>query len=397
MALNQATNWDMSSATAYWAAINGRQWQTCGTNSTTTATAWTTFARNSTAVTSWKGASAGSGLAVGGYTWQIFTVPGTGTQHVAGRFAYSTNIGTGASSWARVDVFSPDGTFRGTLGCVTFTATTATTTLATTYIDLTGGTTYRLSITEHGATTSGGSGKFSTIFVTNVIANTPPVGMGISLDGSNHPALTWTASTATTTAPGINATTPYKVYRGTSSGSETFLANSSTNSYTDSAVSNNTTYFYWVTNMDTNSFESGSSTEVSITTNGPPTVSTDVETNVDNTSATMNGTISATGGSNSTSRGFAWGTNSNLSGGDTSTTTESGSFGTSSFTQNISNLLSNTTYYYRAYSTNTIGTGYGSTIESFVTTVDNTPARKIRLFSGYKFKVMSGRLKLFQQ
>ncbi len=124
----------------------------------------------------------------------------------------------------------------------------------------------------------------------------------------------------------------------------------------------------------------------------PPTVTTNTETNVGNTSGTMNGEITATGGSNATVRGFAWGTSSTLSGGDTSTTTESGDFGTGTFSQNVSNLVSNTTYYFRAYATNPTGTGFGS-IDNFVTTVDTTPARKMRLFESYRLKINgSGRI-----
>lgn len=113
-------------------------------------------------------------------------------------------------------------------------------------------------------------------------------------------------------------------------------------------------------------------------------------------SAVLNGTVSSTGGATITSRGFAWGTNPNLSGGDTSTTTESGSFGNASFSQFITNILSGKTYYYRAYATNSIGTSYGQ-ILNFTTNTDNTPSRKIRLFDGYKLKVINNRLIITQQ
>ena len=62
-----------------------------------------------------------------------------------------------------------------------------------------------------------------------------------------------------------------------------------------------------------------------------PTVATNAADPFGVSSATLNGNISATGGNNATARGFAWGTDSTLSGGDTSTTTESGSFGTGTF------------------------------------------------------------------
>ena len=127
-----------------------------------------------------------------------------------------------------------------------------------------------------------------------------------------------------------------------------------------------------------------------------PTVATNAATGVTVSAATMNGNITATGGSNSTERGFAWGTNSALSGGDTSTTTESGSFGTGTFSQSLSNILSNRIYYFRAYATNPTGTGYG-TIANFTTTTDTTPSRKMRLFEGFTIKFISGRIILHQR
>ncbi len=127
----------------------------------------------------------------------------------------------------------------------------------------------------------------------------------------------------------------------------------------------------------------------------PPTVTTNTETNVSNTRAIINGEITDTGGENSTARGFAWGTSSTLSGGDTSTTTESGDFGTGTFSQNVSNLVSNTTYYFRAYATNPTGTGYGN-IDNFVTTEEGSPSRMMRLFEGFLLKIFEGsRFRLF--
>jgi hypothetical protein len=98
-----------------------------------------------------------------------------------------------------------------------------------------------------------------------------------------------------------------------------------------------------------------------------PTVTTQSASSVGQTSATLNGNITATGGTNATVRGFAWGTNSSLSGGDTATTTENGSFGTGAFTNSSLTLVCNTTYYSRAYATNPGGTSFGSISASFTT------------------------------
>lgn len=175
-----------------------------------------------------------------------------------------------------------------------------------------------------------------------------------------------------------------------------------TGAFTDSSQTLvcNTTYYYrpYAVNI------AGTSTAPisnSFTTSAspPPTVTNSTgESNVGNTFATMNGEITATGGQNATVRGFAWGTNPTLSNGDTSTTTESGSFGTGTFSQNVINLRSNTTYYYRAYATSPNGTGYASSIESFITTVNTTPARKMRLFEEYRLRLLDGgRMIIHQQ
>lgn len=107
-----------------------------------------------------------------------------------------------------------------------------------------------------------------------------------------------------------------------------------------------------------------------------PTVTTDAASGVGTFSATLNGSITDDGGAAASTCGFAWGTNSGLSGGDTGTTTDSTCPGsTGSFSRQVSSLLDNTTYYFRAYATNAGGTGYGS-IQSFLTGV----SRKIRLY-----------------
>ncbi|HUY62503.1 MAG TPA: hypothetical protein VMV50_01770 [Candidatus Paceibacterota bacterium] len=96
-----------------------------------------------------------------------------------------------------------------------------------------------------------------------------------------------------------------------------------------------------------------------------PTVTTSAASSITQTTAILNGNITATGGANATTEGFAYGTNAALAT-TIATTTASGSFGVSSFTYDASSLSCNTTYYARAYATNSGGTGYGS-IASFTT------------------------------
>jgi hypothetical protein len=111
------------------------------------------------------------------------------------------------------------------------------------------------------------------------------------------------------------------------------------------------------------------SLNASVTLYSVPTVVTSSASSIERTSAILGGSVSNTGGYNSSQHGFAYGTDSSLS--TTIATTTGGSFsGTGSFSADqaisVSNLTCGTTYYYRAYATNDAGTGYGS-ISSFST------------------------------
>lgn len=92
-----------------------------------------------------------------------------------------------------------------------------------------------------------------------------------------------------------------------------------------------------------------------------------------------------------TTRGFAYGTSANLTGSDTSTTTETGSFGDETFTFPLFNLPPDNLYYYRAYATNSVGTGYGNIFGPFrASPRDLSTPRRMRLFQGYKLKIQKG-------
>lgn len=176
-----------------------------------------------------------------------------------------------------------------------------------------------------------------------------------------------------------------------------------TGAFTDSAQTLvcNTTYYYrpYAVNIAgtstapiSNSFTTSACASLTVTNSTG-------DSNVTNTSATMNGDITILGGSNVTARGFAWGTDPTLSNGDTSTTTDTVGqpFSTGVFSQSVSNLRSNTTYYYRAYATDTSGNSYASTIESFVTTNTSSLRRVIRLFQGSRLNVLNGGKMIIRQ
>ncbi len=89
----------------------------------------------------------------------------------------------------------------------------------------------------------------------------------------------------------------------------------------------------------------------------PPTLLTPNFSGVTQTGATASSSISATGGENPATEGFAWGTDTSYSIG---TTSASGSFGISDFQNATTTLTCGTIYHVRAYATNSGGTGFSS-------------------------------------
>jgi hypothetical protein len=108
----------------------------------------------------------------------------------------------------------------------------------------------------------------------------------------------------------------------------------------------------------------------------PTVTSSSTVDSITQTSATLNGAVTVTGGVNATEHGFNYGTTTDLSAA-VGTTTGGALSGAASFTaslaRDISSLVCGTTYYFRAYAVNTAGTGYGS-IQSFSTAACDVPA-----------------------
>ena len=110
-------------------------------------------------------------------------------------------------------------------------------------------------------------------------------------------------------------------------------------------------------------------TFITIIPNLPTLTTTDVSNNTTGNSATSGGNITSNGGGLITARGVVWSTSQNpiVS---LSTKTSNGT-GDGTFSSSLISLLTNTTYYIRAYATNSTGTAYGNEI-SF-TTINNLP------------------------
>ena len=90
----------------------------------------------------------------------------------------------------------------------------------------------------------------------------------------------------------------------------------------------------------------------------PAVSSTAAITGITTFAAISGGNISSDGGASITARGVCWSTSSNPTVALTKKTTDGS--GTGIFSSSITGLAANTTYYVRAYATNSAGTGYGN-------------------------------------
>ena len=305
LALNQTANWNFNGNSTGWTATNGTANAStagtpgCGNTSDNATTNMTTFVyagalSGQTAFEAISGATKNKDYR--GNIHQTITAPGSGTVKAKGKFSYygnSTAWGAGMVSLELWD--SANTTYVASLGCIALSANTSWTTASfSSDASLTGGTTYTIRVNLV-AKTKSNSNTAITLGVDNVVVNLAPTGLGISAPaGTTNVQLNWTASTAGSGANGLHATTPYKVYRDTSSPVSTFLANDATTAYTDTTTAGNTAYFYAISDVDTASDESPLSAEVSLLTL-PAVPGTPTFTNVAPSALTVNWTAPAGG------------------------------------------------------------------------------------------------------
>lgn len=125
----------------------------------------------------------------------------------------------------------------------------------------------------------------------------------------------------------------------------------------------NTTYYFQA--LSNNSVGYGYGSMLSFTTlpctvvTVLPAVTTVSATAITPTTATFNGAITAVS-PNASLVGFGYNTSVTTTTGSDPSVTTAGSFGAGPFSINITGLTCATTYHFRAYATNTVGTGWGS-------------------------------------
>ncbi|HUI31035.1 MAG TPA: pectinesterase family protein [Candidatus Acidoferrales bacterium] len=164
---------------------------------------------------------------------------------------------------------------------------------------------------------------------------------------------------------------------GTPTTSDNFTNDGTTSTpYTSSITGLSAGTTYYVRAYATNSAGTGygnQDTLVTLAVLSAPTVTTSAVTNIVNTTATGNGNVTAWGGSTVTDRGVCWSTSHNPT---LANDYNSGGTGTGAFTAPIGGLTLGTTYYVRAYATNSTGTAYGNEV-SFATPAPQPDVYKI--------------------
>jgi len=201
------------------------------------------------------------------------------------------------------------------------------------------------------------------------------------------PTLTTTAASSisyTTATSGGNVSsnggatiTSYGICWSTSSGPTTALSTkTTTNASVSGAFSDNLTDLtagttYYVRAYATNSVGTSYGSEVNFTTTAlaVPTLTTTTASSITSSTATSGGNVSSNGGATITSYGICWSTSSGPTTALSTKTTTNASI-SGAFTGNLTGLSPSTTYYVRAYATNSVGTSYGSEI-SFTTSALN--------------------------
>jgi len=206
----------------------------------------------------------------------------------------------------------------------------------------------------------------TTSAVTNITINSGTSGGAITKDGG-----------AAVTARGVcwgTAVNPVI------SGSHT-TDSQGTGSFTSNIADLTPNTLYHVRAYATNSAGTAYGNDVSFTTTPivVATLTTAAVTSITLTTAVSGGNITADGGGAITARGVCWATTAAPTIGATNTTTDG--TGTGSFTSNLSGLLPATTYYVRAYATNSAGTAYGTEV-SFLTTAVVVPTLTTAAITG---------------
>lgn len=157
--------------------------------------------------------------------------------------------------------------------------------------------------------------------------------------------------------------TGFKIERKTGTGTYAIVGTTATDvtTFIDTGLTPSTTYTYRVYSYNAVGSSLAYSNEFTITTSSIinlPTLTSTALSLITSSTAVSGGNISSDGGASIIARGVCWSTIANPTIA-LSTKTIDGS-GIGLFNSNISGLMANTTYFVRAYATNSAGTSYGN-------------------------------------
>ena len=193
-----------------------------------------------------------------------------------------------------------------------------------------------------------------------------PTNLRVTAASATQIDLSWTDNSTNETG--------FKIQRKTGSENYTFVGevNANVMTYSDTGLLPNTTYLYRVLSYNSagnSTVTPDEVTAVTITASSIPTITTLPVTGITITGALSGGTISNYNGSTITARGVVWDTSPNPITFLASKTMDGSGVGT--FPSTIVGLIPNTTFYVRAYATNSVGTFFGNEL-SFTTPEPST-------------------------
>ncbi len=211
------------------------------------------------------------------------------------------------------------------------------------------------------STSSDGNGNSTTTVVpiapsnlTGVVASTTQIN------------LSWTDNSTNETG--------FKIERKTGTGVYAVVGTTAADitNFNDTDLTPNTAYTYRVYGYNAVGNSLTYTNEVALTTSALPvlpTLATAGQSSITTNTPVLGGIISSDGGATITARGVCWSTSTNPTIALPTKTTDGS--GTGAFTSNLTGLSANTTYYVRAYATNSVGTAYGNEI-TFTTFPNST-------------------------
>ena len=192
--------------------------------------------------------------------------------------------------------------------------------------------------------------------------------------GNNQVALSWSTPSSSGNAPITN----YNIYRGATSGGETFLAQTgNTLSYVDNTVSNGQRYFYEVIAVNADG-ESSASNEVTVVPVSVPSAPQIVITSVCNSEINLNWAAPNNGGAAITNYTIYRGASA---GGETFLTEKGNSVG---YTD--TSVTDGQTYYYYVKAVNSVGQSVASNEVNGIPTSSNSCMPAAGLVGEWKFE-----------